>query len=259
MSSSLVDIFNLALATVGSTQLVASATEASLEASTCNNFYPMCRDYVLRDYPWRFAKRRVPLALKVGATVVAETAWVTATAYTAGTNVSNSGYNYTCAISHTSGTFATDLAAEKWVLTTTVGALTAPDHWAYMYSKPVDCLRLRYLSVAGVRVPAVPSRHPFELATDGETQVIFTDLEDAVATYTQSITDTTRFDPDFVSALTFYLAFRLALPLRGKPDIGKMMLEAYQGEVQRAFSASMAEGMDDQAEDSFLTARERNG
>lgn len=43
-------------------------------------------------------------------------AWATATAYTAGQYRSFSNESYKCAISHTSGVFATDLAAGKWVV-----------------------------------------------------------------------------------------------------------------------------------------------
>lgn len=44
--------------------------------------------------------------------------WVTATAYTIGNIVENGGLAYFCLAAHTSGTFATDLAASKWVLLT---------------------------------------------------------------------------------------------------------------------------------------------
>jgi len=46
------------------------------------------------------------------------TAWVTATAYVVGDvrMVSSTGECYRCIVAHTSGTFATDLAAAKWVL-----------------------------------------------------------------------------------------------------------------------------------------------
>ncbi|WP_407122732.1 hypothetical protein [Bradyrhizobium sp. STM 3561] len=46
-------------------------------------------------------------------------AWLTATAYVAGppaSYVTNGGSSYMCLVSHTSGTFATDLAAGKWGL-----------------------------------------------------------------------------------------------------------------------------------------------
>lgn len=41
-------------------------------------------------------------------------AWGTTTAYTIGNVVSNGGSQYVCIVKHTSGTFATDLAAGKW-------------------------------------------------------------------------------------------------------------------------------------------------
>lgn len=44
------------------------------------------------------------------------TAWTTATSYTAGSYVVQDSLRYLCAITHTSGTFATDLAAYKWQL-----------------------------------------------------------------------------------------------------------------------------------------------
>lgn len=45
----------------------------------------------------------------------APAAWITATAYVIGDFVEESGTNYYCIEAHTSGVFATDLAANKWV------------------------------------------------------------------------------------------------------------------------------------------------
>lgn len=45
------------------------------------------------------------------------TTWATATAYSTGDVVKESGLYYRCAADHTAGTFATDLAAVLWVLT----------------------------------------------------------------------------------------------------------------------------------------------
>ncbi len=54
------------------------------------------------------------------------TAWATATAYIVG-DVRVNGVNaYYCATAHTSGTFATDLAAEKWVALTFPAFLQTP-------------------------------------------------------------------------------------------------------------------------------------
>lgn len=55
----------------------------------------------------------------VGQIVVsAPAAWLTATAYIVGDYVTQSGTIYLCIVAHTSGTFATDLAAGKWVAQT---------------------------------------------------------------------------------------------------------------------------------------------
>lgn len=45
-------------------------------------------------------------------------AWMTSTAYVVGNFVTQTGTIYYCIVSHTSGTFATDLAASKWVAQT---------------------------------------------------------------------------------------------------------------------------------------------
>ena len=48
--------------------------------------------------------------------VNAYTAWLTSTSYLIGDLVTDGGSNYRCLVAHSSGTFATDLAANKWVL-----------------------------------------------------------------------------------------------------------------------------------------------
>lgn len=50
-------------------------------------------------------------------------AWLTATVYAKSDTVSQSGNTYMCSVAHTSGTFATDLAAGKWL---TIYSTTTP-------------------------------------------------------------------------------------------------------------------------------------
>lgn len=52
-------------------------------------------------------------------------AWLTATAYVVDNIVTEAGSSYICVVSHTSGTFATDLTAVKWVLFASKGAAGA--------------------------------------------------------------------------------------------------------------------------------------
>jgi hypothetical protein len=54
-------------------------------------------------------------ALLAAAGVVVRGAWLTATVYAAKDIVTQGGVTYICAVTHTSGTFATDLAAVKWL------------------------------------------------------------------------------------------------------------------------------------------------
>lgn len=82
----------------------------------------------------QFKPSRIPgLALWLdacqGITAVDIPAWVTSTVYAVGTRVVQSATYYQCAIAHTSGTFATDLAAVKWVATTD-GATQVCSAWA---------------------------------------------------------------------------------------------------------------------------------
>lgn len=51
--------------------------------------------------------------------------WVTATVYALKDYVTNGGNGYVCIVAHTGGTFATDLAAGKWVIVATAGATGA--------------------------------------------------------------------------------------------------------------------------------------
>lgn len=57
-----VSICNMAILHTGSSATIASLTEGSQEANLCNALYTQVRDFVLRDYPWAFAGRRVALA-----------------------------------------------------------------------------------------------------------------------------------------------------------------------------------------------------
>lgn len=52
--------------------------------------------------------------------------WLTTTAYVVGDVVMESTNTYVCAVAHTSGTFATDLAAGKWILLA-LGTTSVPD------------------------------------------------------------------------------------------------------------------------------------
>lgn len=61
--SSEVEICNMALAGIGVGQEIASRTEGSQASAKCDLFFDSCRDRVLRDFDWPFARRYYTLGL----------------------------------------------------------------------------------------------------------------------------------------------------------------------------------------------------
>lgn len=94
-----------------------------------------------------------------------------------------------------------------------VASENPPARWSHAYELPADCLRLLRLD------PAVP----FEIGSDGAARFIWTDRSEAVAVYTQQVTDTTRMDPLFIAAFAAALAAAIALPITQKPDVARAM------------------------------------
>lgn len=104
-----VDIANQSLARIGANRFTL-ATAANEEGVVATLMFDQTRDALLRGYWWPFPSVRLRLV----------SAWLTATVYTTDQYVWQAALLYKCATAHTSGTFATDLAAAKWVLVSSV-------------------------------------------------------------------------------------------------------------------------------------------
>ncbi len=63
MSTSQIEICNLALSHIGSSDRIASLTEQTEPARLCNIMYEISREFVLQDFDWAFAERNELLAL----------------------------------------------------------------------------------------------------------------------------------------------------------------------------------------------------
>jgi|688.fasta_scaffold33106_2 hypothetical protein len=63
MATSIVQICNTALARIGVSNFIDSINEASQEAQVCKLLYEQCRDRVLREAHWPFARAYATLAL----------------------------------------------------------------------------------------------------------------------------------------------------------------------------------------------------
>ncbi len=172
------DICNLALSQLGDEATVASIDppEGSAQADHCARWYPIALDQILQAHTWSFATRR------------------------------------------------SVLAPVQWDL----------PQWRYAYAQPDDCIKFfavlppdavdDYSMVAsppirtifGDTLPLVRTYVPQEFAEetdeDGNT-VILTNQEQAIGRYVVRVTDTTKFSPIFVQALTRLLASYRAGPI----------------------------------------------
>ena len=173
-----VDLCNLALGSLGDEATVAaiSPPDGSAQAAHCSRFYPIARDAIQEMHPWGFCTKRASLALLTA---------------------------------------------------------TAPSEWAYVYAAPSDAVNLLAIydpaAVDDISAPVpmpgtpwgvtnagqgvyTPQPYAAESLADG-TDVIYTNIADAVLHYTSRVTDTTKFSPLFIEALAWLLASRLAGPI----------------------------------------------
>lgn len=191
-----VTICNLALSHIGDTATVVSIKppDSSIQAQLCARFYCEARNMLLEMGNWGFATRRAQLALL----------W--------------------------------DTEADGW--TPPVGWV--PQTWRFGYSLPSDCINTLavlpqcspddyeawfgpveqdyfppypqgYLPVPGAPL-YTPQPYAIETQSDGS-QIVLTNVCDAVLRYTAAVTDTTRFSPLFKMALSHLLASMLAGPI----------------------------------------------
>lgn len=88
------------------------------------------------------------------------------------------------------------------------------DQWDYAYARPSDALVVRGVLSPTAQDDNTDSLQPYTIEVDASgAQVIYTDQETAVCLYTSAVTDTVRYPPTFVMALSWQLAAMLAGPL----------------------------------------------
>jgi len=126
------NIINLALRRLGQDPITTIGEETE-NYRKIDDIYDINLKAFLRSHPWSFAKKEVALT----------STWATATAYIVGDFVANGSTIYRCLTAHTSDTFATDLAALKWV------AVSVPvlSDYEFIHRLPADFLKLCKTSV----------------------------------------------------------------------------------------------------------------
>lgn len=113
------------------------------------------------------------------------------------------------------------------------------DAWVYAYAKPSDCLRpLRVLTpdvaVTVFTQDTVPLQTTDHSSADFEIEgdVLYCNAPDAVLLYVRDVTDSGKFPPSFISALSYLLASYIAGPVIK----GSQGVQVGDGMRQRAMS-----------------------
>jgi hypothetical protein len=228
-------ICNLALGHIAMKE-IDLISDTTPEAQACNSVYVFALKETLRSYNWGFATAIIPLVNPPDADD-----WVTATAYIVGDHVIHSTYIYYCLIAHTSGTFATDLAASKWVLQQEYTALD----WEYAYAYPLSLLAVWRVYAEGETDKN--AGQPFRQLYDhlNSKKVIATNVEDAYAEGTYYVDDPDLFDANFVTAFSYRLAAELAIRLTGNVDMNKQMIVIFNNAISEAGRMSSYENKPD--------------
>ncbi len=127
----------------------------------------------------------------------------------------------------------------------TLGKQSAvPEEWAFGYTYPSDALKVRYLYPdSKLRHLQDPTEYEVGLAADN-TKSIFSNLDLAKCRFTVRLTDTNQFDAHFVTALSWYMASEIAIPIAGTSK-GRLLADravnGYRNAIQAAYSANANE------------------
>ncbi len=198
-----VTICNLALAHLGDTAQVVSIKppDPSVQAQLCANFYYVARNSLLEMAAWGFATRRVVLA--------------------ALTPLPSDGF-YIDEDGNLEGPWRHIYALPAGVINVlSVQQQEAPADYEAWFG-PIERDYFPPYPQGYLPVPGAPLLvpQPFSIETRaGGSQVVLTNVCDAVMRYTTLVEDTTKFSPLFTMALSHLLASMLAGPLL-KGDVG---------------------------------------
>ena len=96
------------------------------------------------------------------------------------------------------------------------------NQWAYAYPAPSTMVK----PICVLPPESVNDKDAVEFEKEAQsdgTIIIYTDMEDAVLKFVKKVTDTTKFTPGFVVALSYKLAQYLAGPITKRPEVVAQM------------------------------------
>lgn len=141
-----------------------------------------------------------------------------------------------------------------------------PDEWAFRYQVPADMIAVRklwnpYINDALARNSCTDSyisadfgsAVPYEIETslDGQTQTLLTNLSPALMLYTRDQTLVQMFSPQFVNALSHYLAAKIAFGVTGNRNDTITQEKAFQSALAAAAASDANQGVRPRPQDGY--------
>lgn len=110
--------------------------------------------------------------------------------------------------------------------------------WTFAYRAPSDYLLAHVIN----RTIGNPLGEPFEIGGDASGSIIYTNAEAAVLDYTAKADAPGLYPADFVDALSYQLAIRLAQPLAAEESLRQVARDGYRLAIGAAMAAAANEG-----------------
>jgi len=129
------------------------------------------------------------------------------------------------------------LKGHDWSFATAVVSLSTANYtivdnmWQYAYQYPTSALEVWH-----VYYSADDKKQDYRVLYDpvNNVKVIVSNTVDALGEFTYDITDTTLYDANFVSVLSYFLAANMAKPLTGDMQLADQMMKVYNAYMSDA-------------------------
>jgi hypothetical protein len=213
-----VDICNMALTRIGSTQQIQSITSppyTDTETAQCALWYPLCRDELMTMFAWPWLSRYAVLAQ----------------VNTPGTRANNEWlYSYR---------YPTDCLSIERITSSPVNPA--------VLSVPLTSQPTVYPTVVTpeLRMDGDAYPVPFRIGSDSSGRLIYTDQIGAAVKYRSAGTDPTQFSIDFAMLLAWRLAMELSYGLARSDERRKHAEEMFSREMLSVAARMRNENQDD--------------
>jgi len=133
-----------------------------------------------------------------------------------------------------------------------------PSSWQYAYTLPAECIKV--LNVWGEEYSEDDKGYDFVVESNAsQGTMVYTNAESATVRYIVRVTDTTKFSPMFVTALSYLMASYLAGPIvKGQTgmQVAQAMYKMYLNEMGKAAASdARSRKLDVQHTPEFISAR----